>query len=630
MKWIVKNFYGYYNDFEQQDVKDGVIVDGKNWLLSGQGSQKTGVSKVELRRGYITLGQDGDYGKITGLRKAVKTNGKEILFRVRDRKIEYLDEETDTWLECGNDVIPQEAVNDDFAIEQYTSLAGECLYISSHNSSVYKIMLHNPQSVVDLLSTSFRGLIKIRNNRTFLFQRNGINGQKDFTGVYGSKMDKGSYSEYTFVSSETVGAAGQKNYSGVLAFKSGGSKRTCFGVKFTAGSQSLYDNFDGTLIGNGTGTINYATGNFTLSFNNTTTASVVASYYWEDSTSGGIFDFSPPSNPRLAKQSFIIRQDDGGGIMMNIGQYQGNYYCFHQKRSWKLTISADDTQASNLPFLENVGIPYWKAMCETSNGIYYVDTNGDIKSEGTKIKLLALNALSQNVIPVNISTGVNFKDYYFDKSIVLEFSKYIVVACRTENSDDNNVIFLYDKETKMWNPPHYLPSKCLDVYNSYLVAGSGLEKNVYKLYFGFYDNDVLIDNYLTLNISNCGSNSQKRIRRYFIEGYLSKNQILDVYVSYDRKGFELLDTIDFTGSNFSEQGITLLGTELVGVGMLSEPASGGLEAFYFRKEKVVNTQKFKEIQFKFVARGSGYCAITSFGATDLRLKEEKDVEKYRV
>ncbi|MCX7589698.1 MAG: hypothetical protein N2Z85_02040 [Patescibacteria group bacterium] len=625
MKWIVKNFYGFFNRFESQDVKDGVIVDGLNWMLSGDKVDKGGIGKIELRRGYSIVGNSGGAGKIRGLKKVIKTNGKEILFRVRDRKIEYLDDNTKTWQESGSNVLPQEAIKDDFAIEGYTSLAGEAVYFSSLNSSIYKIMVHNPQSVIDMGSTSFRGLIKIRNNRMFLWQRNGIDGQKDLTGIYGSRMDKGSYSEYTYVSSENVGSAGLKNYTGTLAFKSSGSKRSCFGVKFTSGSQVLYDNFDGTLTGSGSGTINYATGQFNITFSNTTTASVIASYYWEDPTSGGICDFSPPSNPRQAKQSFIIRQDEGGGKVQNIGQYQSNYYCFHDKKTWKLSIEPDDTKANNLPFLEMVGIPYWRAMVETSDGIYYVDNTSD-SGERLEIKILALNVLSQNVIPSTISNGVDFSDYLFDEAVLIEWANYIVVACREKNSDENNIIFLYDKKNKIWNPPHKLNASCLDVYNGDLVAGDGFSNNVYKLYYGFYDIDTKIDNYICLNNSNCGYNGRKKIRRYFIEGYIQKGQVIKVYVSYDRKNFELFDTIEATSSYTTDTETILLGTELVGVGILSEGEK--TEALYFRKEKIINTPVFKEIQFKFVADGYGYCAITSFGATDLRLKGEKDVEKY--
>lgn len=627
MKWEVKNFYGLYNAFEPQDVKDGVIIDGLNWILGGEATKNSGASRIELRRGYFRIGQESGAGKVRGLRKVVLFDGNEILFRARDRKIEYFDENDKIFKESGSDILPQQALNDDIAMEGYSSLAGEALYISSPNSSIYKIMVRNPESVIDMQSASFRGLIKIRNNRMFLWQRKGTDGQRDLTGIYGSKMDRGSYAEYTFVNNETIGSAGQQTYSGTLAFKSGSSKRTCFGVVFTSGSLKLVDNFDGTLSGSGTGTINYATGQYNITFNQPTSNNVVASYYWEDATSGGICDFSPPSNPRLAKQSFIIRQDEGGGKVQNIGQYQGNYYCFHDKKSWKLTLSPDDTQASNLPFLEMVGIPNWRAMVETSDGIYYVDNTSD-SSERLEIKLLALEVLSQNVLPKTISEGVDFSGYRFDKAVLIEYANYIILACREENYPENNVIFLYDKKTKFWNPPHKIKANCLEVYKGNLIAGDGTTNNVYILYNGFTDDNSNIDNYITLNVSNCGYNGQKRIRRYFLEGYIQKGQIIEVYASFDRGNFELIDVIDAT-TGLSNVDTILLGEELVGVGMLNEGVEN-VSAFYFRREKIINTFNFKEIQFKFVAKGVGYAAITSFGATDLRLKGQADVEKYKV
>lgn len=624
-KWLVKNFLGFLNDFEEQDLVDGVVVDGLNWIFSRDKIKNKGVGKIELRRGYVRLGQDNGIGKIRGLRKMILSNGDELLIRVRDRKIEYYDNKTKNFVESGNDILPINSINDDFSIEPYYSLAGESIYLSSKNSSIYKIMARNPQDVIDMQLNNFRGYIKIRNNAMFLWQRNGQN-TKDETGVYRSKMDRGSYSEYNYITNELIGVGGNVNYSGILAFKSGGSKRTCFGVYFFSGNLKLFDNYDGTLSGDGFGTINYATGAYNITFNQNTPGNVYVNYYWEDSSDGGICDFSPPSNPRIAKESFIIRQDDGGGKIQNIAQYQGNYYCFHEKKSWKLNISADDTQASNLTFLENIGIPNFRAMVETSDGIYYIDNFID-KDGNFDIKLLSLNLLSQNVIPTKISNGVNFKNYLFDKAVLIEWGNYIILACREKTSEFNNVLFLYDKKIGLWNPPHNISARCLEVFEGNLISGSDFLKNTYKLYSGFLDDDALIDNYVIFNITNCGFDGIKKIKKFFLEGYIQKGQILEVYASYDRGNYELIDVIDY--SNITGGGGILLGEKLVGTEMIGGEDSESVNVFYFRKESKINSKEFKEIQIKFVAKNIGYVAITSFGISDLRLKSLDEVEKYK-
>jgi hypothetical protein len=52
-----------------------------------------------------------------------------------------------------------------------------------------------------------------------------------------------------------------------------------------AGGETLVDDRNGNLIGDGgsTGTINYATGAYSVTFDHTTTGAVTADYYWEES-----------------------------------------------------------------------------------------------------------------------------------------------------------------------------------------------------------------------------------------------------------------------------------------------------------------------------------------------------------
>jgi hypothetical protein len=625
-KWKVENFYGFANKPDPADLKDGVVTGGYNWSFAGTKIIKgEGTGKVELRRGYKRLGSNAGVGKVTGLRVGKKNDGTEILFRTRARKIEYYDTTTEDWIEVGTNSLPSDANGEDVAIAPYTSLAGSAIYFSSRNSSIYKIMLANPGTLIDLLLTNFRGKIKIKNNRIILWDRYGSNRQQDITGVYGSHIDKDSYTDYTAVTAESIGSAGSINYTGTLAFKAAGSKRSCFGVKITDGTQNLYDDFNGSFIGDGTGTINYASGAYNVTFNSTTSGAVTSNYYWEDPTSNGIADFTAPSNPRVAGESFIVRQDDGGGKMQNVGLYNSVIYCLHEKKGWKLTISADDTTAANLPYRDQIGIPNWQAMDETEEGIFFVDDSSG-SSDQLAIKYLTLQQISTEVIPVNVSDLLDLSGYRFDTAVVKSWGDYIVVACRTSDATENNRLLVYDKKFKMWQPPHDLQAYVLEVYNGALETGDSTTNNVYEVYSGFDDDGSEIPNEITFNISKCGIGGLKRLRKFYTEGEIQPDQTLEVYASYDRGDFVLIDTIAGNGSyvdigNDIAIGQTTLGLKEVGSGTIAT-------ANHYKKETTINSDKFRQIQLKFTATGVGYVSITAFGSNDIREKGVKELTKY--
>src|SRR5439155_5024178 len=98
-------------------------------------------------------------------------------------------------------------------------------------------------------------------------QRKGSDGKRDDTSLYLSYLDKATFGQFTAVTGEAVGSAGSTTYSGTLAAIA--AKRTVFLVVIKeAGGETVSDNLDGTLTGDqgSTGTINYATGAYTVTF----------------------------------------------------------------------------------------------------------------------------------------------------------------------------------------------------------------------------------------------------------------------------------------------------------------------------------------------------------------------------
>jgi len=620
----IKKFLGFASKPEPQSVAEGVAINGLNWMFAGGGEGK-GADKVELRRGYRLIGEDDGTGKVSGLRKGTLQDATEILFKTYSRKILYYDTVTEDWIEVGTNSLPADANGEEIAIEPYTSLAGYAIYLSSPNSDIYKIMLANPGDLITLSSTTYRGKIKIKNGRMFLWDRKGTNRAKDETGLYGSKLDKDSYGDYTTVSAEAIGSSGSTNYTGILAFKSGQPKRSCFGVTFTDGTLNLTDDFNGNLTGDGTGTINYATGAYDITFNAITTGSVVSTYFWEDPTSAGIADFSF-SGTRVAGEGFILRQDDGGGRLQNIGHYNGSYYCVHEKKTWIVTISADDASASNLPYRDLLGTDNWRALIDTDEGIFVINTSFENSSDiqATKITIEAANGL---ITPKNVSEIISFEDYRFDKAVIANWGNFILLGCRTSDNTENNRLFLYDKRLRLWNPPMDIQASCLEIYDGALVGGDSTTNNVYELFSGFDDDDSTIsDNHIDFNITKAGVAGLKKARRLVVEGEIQIDQVLEVYASFDRGDYVLIDTIRGNGSYVDigsdiAIGQTVLGKKTIGSGEVAT-------ANHYRKEIKINTDKFEEISLRFQATALGYISVSMYSLKDLRWKGEKSIKKY--
>lgn len=614
--YIVKKFYGLVNAIDSDKLKAGVVVDGLNWLIT--------TDKLELRRGMRTLGSDAGAGQITGLRVGRKIDGNDLLFKTRARKIEYYDETIMDWIEIGTDSLPVASDGEDIALEPYTSLAGYAMYLSSPHSSIYKIMLANPGSLIDMSSTSFRGKIRIRNGGMMLWDRLGSTGGKDKSGLYRGKLDKDAYSDFTLVSAEAIAGSGATR-SGTLAFKASGAKRSCFNVTFTDGTETFNDNFDGTLTGSagGTGTINYATGEYSITFAAPATT-VSATYYWEDPTSAGICDFSAPSATRLAGESFILRQDDGGGDLQNVGEYNADYYCFHEKKTWKTTISTDDTDASNLTFRSKVGIPNWRAMAETGEGIYYVDTSDD---NNPKVRVLTLAMYSSEVVPQSISDDLNLSDYEFDKAVMKEWGDYILLACRRKNSTENDRLFVYDRVNKWWNTPTDYMASTIEIYNGAFLTGGSVDNNVCENFSGQDDDDSLISNFVIMNETMCGYAGLKKPRQFVIEGNIQPSQILKIYLSTDNSNFVEIgqikgdDSCVDIGSNIYI-GANVLGKKTIG-------GEQGITANHFEKQFRIVSDKGEKFSIKFECTNIGYCGISKYGFADLREKGRKAPKKYR-
>jgi hypothetical protein len=601
----VPNFLkGLITSIEDYSIPDGAASSILNWRYKGD--------KIELRKGYKVLGtEQSGTGSIDGLHVTFKANGTQILYRKRGRKLEYYDTTTSDWIEVGSDLFPVAATSDEMSSANYASLAGNQMFICTPNSGPYKIMTANPGSYTDLTDTSknFQGYIKIKQNRMFLWNRN-----KDKTGIYGSYIDTGTNTQVT--------AEATTSLTGTLAFKAGGATRTCFAVAITlTGTGEVYtDDYNGVLTGSlgGTGTINYTTGAYTLSNAGVGTAD----YQWENSNNTGITDFTK-SATRTAGQGFVFRQDDGGGDTKNVSSYGDTEFCFHRLKSWALTLTATDTNATNLIYRDNVGIPNWRASVATGDGVYFVD---DFDQTAPKFRLLTINNISTAVIPLPVSDQLNLQDYRFDKAVAIENGEDILFACRHKDATYNNAVFIYNKRLKLWEKHDYFVS-CFAIYNGALIAGESISDNVCELFSGFDDNTANIPNYWEGNLSKLNIEELKRVKRFWVQGEISKDQTLKIYMAFDRSSFVLVGTQIGTDDNVDPAPRTVIGSDAIGQSTLGGQTSTNV--YNYIKEIKLVQGKFREIKIKFECTGLGYCSVSSYTFKDILTYPIKLPTRYR-
>ena len=601
----VKTFTrGTINSIEDHAIPDGAASDSKNWLTKGD--------KIELRRGYKVLGtEQSGTGSTDGLHVTFKANGTQILYRKRGRKLEYYNTATSDWVEVGTNLFPVAATTDEASFGNYASLAGNQMFVCSPNSGPYKIMTANPGSYTDLTDAAknFQGYIKIKQNRMFLWNRT-----KDKTGIYGSYIDAAAYT--------TVAAEATTSLTGTLAFKAAGATRTCFAVTITitATSEVYTDDYNGILTGSlgGTGTINYTTGAYTLSNAGVGTAD----YQWENSNNTGITDFTK-SAPRTAGQGFVFRQDDGGGDTKNVASYGDTEYCFHRLKSWALTLTATDTNATNLIYRENVGIPNWRAAVPTGDGVYFID---DYDQTDPKFRLLTLDKLATQVIPIPISDALNLEDYRFDKGVSEENGDLIIFGCRHKDSPENDTTFVYDKRYKSFDRLDYAFS-CLAKYNGALVAGDSITDNVFELFFGFSDNDSVISNYWEGNLTDLQINELKKVKKLWVQGEISHDQILKIYLSFDRGSYVLVGTQNGTDENVDTAPRPVIGSDAIGAATLG--GTSEISVYNFIKEIRLQQGKFNHVKLKVEAAGIGYVSMSTVTYHDIILHGQRLPNKYR-
>lgn len=597
---------GIHNLLDAEIIPKEAGQDGQNWYSED--------GRLKLILGRALVGSEGLVGNITGETFGYKVDGSQIHWRKAGTKIQYFD--GTTWL----DTVTGLTATADYSFTNYSSLAGTFTYAFGVDG-IYKMHNAVPQSFCSMFSSAinYKGRAFIDKGRAILWNR-----MEDRTGLYGSWIDNkrtvtGASGVYTAVTAEAT-----TSLTGTLAFKAGGATRNCFGVTITltASGEVYTDAYLGTLSGSlgGTGTINYITGAYTLSNAGVGTAN----YQWEDSNLRGVTDFRK-SALRLAGEGFQFPQDIGGDAILNVlvGQ-DGAYYSMKSNSTYKLDIASNDTDASNEIYRTQIGIPSYRSAVSSSKGIIFINTSTPEKPEMT---ILQKNITGDNIEPIVLFPQFKFVNYNYDDCTIFFYERYILVACKSVGSVNNDTILLCNVTENTVEIQRY-QARTFASSLGLLYAGSPVSASVYSMFSGFDDDGSAIDNYYILKDEMYGSERLKKYRRIRLKGHISPNQSYEVYTNVDNQGFQLVGTVLGSGSYVDYTSPQSIGANLIGSAQIGGDDMTNIYP-YFMEIRIKKQQKFRKRSVRFIAKGIGYVDIDYLMDWDISTYESKIPSAYR-
>lgn len=590
---------GTHNLFDDEIIKDDAFSDSLGWIV------KDGV--LEIARGRKLLGNTGAAGSVSDIHRAYRVDGTSVLFKKSGTTIQTL--VSGTWTNSITG-LTEDALT---SFSNYSSLAGTFVFVFS-TDGIWKINTANPTSAVDMYDAAknFKGIAIIDLGRSVLWAR-----VKDKTGLYGSRADPQDSTVYTPVASEAVASLGD-----TLDFKAGGSTRTCFALVITlTGTGEVYsDDSNGNLTGSlgGTGTINYATGVYTV-----TNAGVgTADYQWENSNALGLTDFTE-STPRISAEGFQFPQDIGGDKIQKVISYEGNYFSFKENSVYKLYLTDDDVDATNEVFRTGIGIPTSKSAVATSKGIIYIDT---ASGDDAVLKILARNLAGDNFDTQPVFAHFDFTKYLYTDASLDVYGDFVLIACKTKDATANDTIIMCDYIN---NTVSILPysARCFAVDGGNLYTGDSLSTSAYQILNGFDDLGSTITNYAISKGDTFGVNSLKKEKKLQFRGDISTDQTIKVYGSFDRSTYTLLGTINGNATYVDTENPNTVGLNLIGADVIG--GSDSELAYPYLCELKIKTPKFRKRYLKFETTSFGYASIKMQIDKDIWIYEDKLPKAFR-
>lgn len=603
---------GVQNKLPSEDIDTQASSDALCW---------TSIDGIlELSRGRQALGVEGALGGVDAQAFIPKKNGDKVHYRKIGTKIQYFD--GTTW----QDAITGLTDGAVYSFNSYISLAGAYL-IATGIDGIYKIAVANPASSKSMYSSTknYKGFSIINEQRMFMWNISSPNIDK--TGLYISKIDPQG-TNYTTVTNEVLGASGSTTYTGTLAQASG--LRFVFGLNITgttgAGVETFIDNYVGGLVGSlgGTGTINYATGAYSITFNGAVTAgNVEADYQYEDSNVGGITDFTF-SAPRTAGEGDIIPQEYLGEPIQNVLVFEGKYYSFKKSCVYELDLTLDDTNATNIVYRSDIGIPSMRSCVSTGKGMVYLDTANPDKPI---LSILQRNPIGGNLEPVNLTPLFKWENFEYDECVVDTWGEFIIVSCNRPSSTFNDRTMLVNVAQNYSVDITYYGANVFSKSAGLLYTGDSLTQSTYQIFSGFDDLGDIVENYWNGKLETYGDDRLKRIRWFRFKGIIDPDQVIEVYCQFDDGDYTLLGTI-----RGDQSYVDYTSTQSIGSNGIGTAPIGGSEVsigYNFLMQMRIRIPKFRARSLRFVATGIGYASIQWSVDYDVLTFEQRIPSQYR-
>lgn len=416
------------------------------------------------------------------------------------------------------------------------------------------------------------------------------------------------------IPSIATGDGSTKTFSGTLSNIS--APFTAFIINITDGLENFVDTKNGTLTGNlgGTGTINYATGAYSVTFNTAPTngVAITSSYYRESAIVGGILDFSY-SATRTIGQGEYYPQFDGSGMLQNTLPYAGYTYQFHDRSVWDLIQSQGDLANTNNPFRNTMGIPYHRGAYADADGITFLDNTNPAQP---RVKLLSIPATSNTVLPTDLSDVLDLSIYDCSSVVVYRWGDYRIVSLRGLKTY-NDTTFIQNVNSNYWDKLDYRIT-CCATYNGTLIAGDSISNNVYTLFSGYDDDAEVITNIWESGEMDLNNDGQKKVKRMVVEGLIQVGQSLDINLSYDGGNPVTVFTVQGDGTYVAKGTPTTIGNYTLGSKVIG--STDAIVAYPFRVDFGLHTDKFEFIKLQLQAQGIGYVAMNRVVFKDIRNK----------
>ena len=394
---------------------------------------------------------------------------------------------------------------------------------------------------------------------------------------------------------------------------------TGFAIQITDGNERFNDDGNGNLVGSlgGTGTIDYMSGAYSVTFNTAPINGVAITYFSlaESSTYGAILDFiqnsSDTTNSR-AQPPFA--QGDGGGQAMGMASYQGISYDLHLLRTWNFseTRSSSGSAFQNIPYWSKIGIPYPKAFFETGDGVLYID-NTDAQNPSVSILEIPPSSTNLTVVPVQLSQDLDLSPFAFTKAIVMRWGEYDIMSCMNYTdgivNTYNSATFIRDIYSGHWNQLDYTPA-CLAPYYGALLMGDSLSPNCFILFSGFDDDGAPIYNYWDTPYTDLDLQGLKQVDYLHVTGMIQLNQQLQISLSQDYGNYSTVFTIMGNGSYVNTSIQEEIGGATVGSSVIGSGSGGGsVYASPFEIDIPVFTGLFEHISVELEALQIGWIQV---------------------